>query len=216
MPMRLHRHPLSGHCHRVELFLDLLGLPYEKIDVDLGAGGQRRAAFLALNPFGQVPVLEDDGFVLADSTAILVYLATKHGGGRWLPRDPEGAGRVQRWLSQASGDLAFGPAAARLAKVFGAPVDLEAAHATAHRLLGRLEQHLATSGFLAGAEPTIADVALYAYTAHAPEGQVALDDYPRVREWLGRVEGLPGFVPMRRTAVAVPPRQAAPGEVSGA
>src|SRR5262249_24554505 len=103
MSIRLHRRPLSGHCHRVELMLDVLGLPYQKGDIDLASGEHKKAPFLALNAFGQVPVIEDDGFILSDSTAILVYLAKKYGGGQWLPSDPQGAARVQRWLSQASG-----------------------------------------------------------------------------------------------------------------
>ncbi|MFX4462445.1 glutathione S-transferase family protein, partial [Acinetobacter baumannii] len=76
--------------------------------------------FLALNPFGQVPVLDDDGTIIADSNAILVYLATKFGRTDWLPQDAKGAATVQRWLSVAAGDLAFGAAAARLITVFGA------------------------------------------------------------------------------------------------
>ena len=89
-PIRLHRMKLSGHCHRVELFLSLLGLPYETVDVDLAAGAHRQPAFLARNPFGQVPVIEDGALTLADSNAILVYLALRHAPGTWLPADPLG------------------------------------------------------------------------------------------------------------------------------
>lgn len=77
--MKIHHHPLSGHSHRVVLFASLLGVPHELVEVDLKAGAHKKPAFLALNPFGQVPVLEDDGTVIADSNAILVYLATKAG-----------------------------------------------------------------------------------------------------------------------------------------
>ena len=123
-PIRLHCHPLSGHVHRVELFLSLLGLPVEKIPVDLLRAEHKTAPFLALNAFGQVPVIEDGDVVLADSNAILVYLAmTYDSSGQWLPRDAVGAARVQRWLSIAAGPLAYGPAAARVAVVFGRPVD---------------------------------------------------------------------------------------------
>src|SRR5262245_50810905 len=79
-PLRLHRFLLSGHCHRVELLLALLELPCELVDVDLPHQEQKSARFLALNPFGQVPVLEDGERVLADSNAILVYLASAYGG----------------------------------------------------------------------------------------------------------------------------------------
>jgi glutathione S-transferase len=107
--IRLHRMALSGHCHRVELFLSLLRLPHELIDVDLAAGEHKSPAFLARNPFGQVPVLEDGDVTLADSNAILVYLEGRYAPGAWLPKEPLAAARVQRWLSVAAGPLAFGP-----------------------------------------------------------------------------------------------------------
>ncbi|HYH36965.1 MAG TPA: glutathione S-transferase [Azospirillum sp.] len=201
-PIRLYRHPLSGHAHRVELMLSLLGLPVERIDVDLKAGAHKRPEFLARNPFGQVPVIEDGDVTLADSNAILVYLAGRYDeAGRWLPRDPVAAARVQRWLSVAAGPLASGPASARLVMVFGAALDHERCKGVAAQLFAVLDRHLADSAFLAGDGPTIADVALYSYTAHAPEGGVALDAYPNIRTWLARVEALPGFVPMQRSAV---------------
>jgi len=199
MSIRLHRVALSGHSHRVELFLSLLGLPFTLVDVDIRAGEHKRPAFLAMNAFGQVPVLEDGEVTLADSNAILVYLASRHDAGRrWLPTDPVTAAQVQRWLSVAAGELAAGPAAARLIRLFGAPLDAERAAATAARLFGLLEAHLADRPFLAAATPTIADVALYAYTAHAPEGGISLAPYPHIRAWLARIEALPGFVPMVR------------------
>ena len=200
-PIRLHAHPLSGHVHRVELFLSLLGLPFEKVMVDFARADHKSAAFLALNPFGQVPVIEDGDLVLADSNAILVYLALTHDAdARWLPREPVGAARVQRWLSVAAGQLAQGPAAARVAVVFGRSQD-QAPRDAAARLFALMDQPLATQPFLAAANPTIADVAMYSYTAHAPEGGVSLTPYPHLRQWLARIEGLPGFVGMRRSAV---------------
>jgi glutathione S-transferase len=201
--IKLFRHPLSGHAHRVELLLSLLGLPSELVFVDLANRAHKQAEFLAISPFGQVPVIDDNGTVLSDSNAILVYLAQKYGKGRWLPTEPLAAAQVQRWLSVAAGQLAAGPATARLITVFGAPYNAEDAIARSHALLGVVEQQLGQSRFLAGSEPTIADVAGYTYIAHAPEGNVALVDYPNVRAWLGRIEALPGFVPMQRTAVGL-------------
>ena len=196
-PLRLHRFALSGHAHRAELMLSLLGLPFERIDVDLANKAHKSAAFLAINPFGQVPVLQDGDVTLADSNAILVYLAMKYGGDTWLPRDPLGAARVQRWLSVAAGLLAFGPAAARLAMLFKAPLNQAEAVARAHALFAVIEAELGAMPFITGDAPTIADVALYSYTAHAPEGGISLDAYPRLRAWLKRIEVLPGFVPMQ-------------------
>jgi glutathione S-transferase len=202
-PIRIHRHPLSGHSHRVELMLSLLGLVSERIDVDLSHGEHKRAPFLALNPFGQVPVLDDGGFVLADSNAILVYLAKRYGAEHWLPDGPVEAAAVQRWLSIAAGPLVSGPATARLVTVFGASYDAAAAIARSHDLLRILEAELHDRSFLVGVLPTIADVAIYTYVAHAPEGDVSLDGYPNVRAWLERIEKLPGFVAMQSTAVGL-------------
>jgi glutathione S-transferase len=202
-PIRIHRHPLSGHSHRVELMLSLLGLVSERIDVDLSQGEHKRAPFLALNPFGQVPVLDDGGFVLADSNAILVYLAKRYGAEHWLPDGPVETAAVQRWLSIAAGPLVSGPATARLVTVFGASLDAAAAIARSHDLLRILEAELRDRSFLVGVLPTIADVALYTYVAHAPEGNVSLDAYPNVRAWLERIEKLPGFVPMQSAAVGL-------------
>lgn len=200
--MKLYHHPLSGNAHRARLFLSLLALPHELVEVDLMAGAHKRPEFLALNPFGQVPVLEDDGVVIPDSVAILIYLAKKHGG-NWLPDDAEAAAAVQRWLSVTTGDLAFGPAAARLVTLFGAKLNPDEVIARAHTLLTRLEAHLDGRDWLVGTRPTIADVALYSYLSSAPEGNVDLTAYPRVKAFLARIEGLPGFVPFARNKVGL-------------
>jgi glutathione S-transferase len=202
-PIRLYRHPLSGHAHRVELFLSLLGLPVDLIDVDLKSGAHKKLEFLAKNPFGQVPVIEDGAITLSDSNAILVYLATRYGDASWLPRDAEGAAAVQRYLSLAAGEIARGPALARVINVFGLPLDRDAAQAVAKQLFAVLNEQLATRMFLAGSHPTIADVADYSYIAHAPEGGISLADYGNIRSWLGRIEALPGFVPMQVTKVGL-------------
>jgi glutathione S-transferase len=199
----LYRHALSGHCHRVELFTQLLGLPLTLVDVDLRQGEQRTEAFLKLNPFGQVPVIDDSGTVVTDSNAILTYLALRYAPEHWLPREPLAAARVQQWLSIAAGPLASSAAAARVVHVFKLPRDASPAVKEAHMLFKRMDSALALHGapWITGAAlPSIADLALYAYTAHAPEGGIALDDYPTLRAWLGRVEALPGFVAMQPTA----------------
>ncbi|RRV10428.1 glutathione S-transferase [Pseudomonas sp. v388] len=201
--IKLYRHPLSGHSHRVELMLSLLALPTELILVDLAKGEHKQPAFLAINAFGQVPVIDDDGTVLSDSNGILVYLAKKYGSGSWQPQDPLAEARIQRWLSVAAGQVAYGPAAARLITVFGAAFNADEVITRAHTLLKVMDTELADSPFLAGPEPTIADVANYSYIAHAPEGNVSLETYPNVQAWLQRIEALPGFVPMQRTVVGL-------------
>jgi len=184
----------------VELFLSLLGLPHELIDVNLAAREHKTPEFLAMNPFGQIPVLQDGALTLADSNAILIYLAQQYGEDSWLPDTPAVAAEMQRWFSLAAGPLAFGPAAARLAVQFHAPIDLPLAQSRAHALFAVMNEFLARQDFLTGARVGLADLAHYAYVAGAPEGGVALDDYPALRAWLTRIEALPGFVPMKRIA----------------
>jgi glutathione S-transferase len=183
--------------------LSLLDLPYEAIDVDLRAKQQKTDEFLRRNPLGLVPVIEDGATTVADSNAILVYLATRYDAtGRWYPREAAASARVQQWLSLAAGPLAFGPAAARVIKVFGAPLDWDRAAKIAGDLFGHLERHLESRDFLASEHPTIADVALYSYTAHVPEGGISLAPYAAIRGWLARIEALPRFVPMRKSPIA--------------
>lgn len=197
--LRLYWFPFSGHSHRAELMLSLLGLPFEKVVVNLPAREQKQADFLAKNAFGQVPVLEDGEFSIADSTAILVYLAKRYDAtGRWLPQEAALAAEVQRWLSVASGPLMQGPALARAAVVFRKQPD-PAACERAQQLLAILEAHLAKRDYFVGSGPTIADVALYTYCAHVPEGGVSLEPYAALRAWLARIEGLPGFVATRKS-----------------
>jgi glutathione S-transferase len=197
--MKLYDVALSGHAHRARLFLGLLGLDYQLIPVDLRNGEQHRPEFRALNPFGQVPVLDDDGVIVPDSNAILVYLAKKYRRTDWLPEDAEGAARVQRWLSVAAGQIAFGPCAARLVTLFGAAFDHQEVIARAHTILKLVEQSLTGRDWLAADHATIADVSLYSYVARAPEGDVDLSPYPQIRAWLKRVEALEGFVPFPET-----------------
>ncbi|EKT4458883.1 glutathione S-transferase [Pseudomonas putida] len=202
-PIKLYNFPKSGHAHRIELMLSLLNLPSELVFVDLAKGAHKQPDFLALNPFGQVPVIDDNGTVIADSNAILVYLAKKYDNGTWLPEEPAAAARVQRWLSVAAGPLAFGPAAARLVTVFGASFNTDEVISRAHTLLKVIDAELANTPFLAGSTPTIADIANYSYIAHAPEGNVSLEPYANVRNWLARIEALPRFVPMPRTVIGL-------------
>ncbi|SDR56748.1 glutathione S-transferase family protein [Paraburkholderia tuberum] len=195
-PIKLYTTLLSGHGHRVKLFLTLLDLPFEVIELNMKAGDNRKPEYLALNPFGQVPTIQDGELTLFDSNAILVYLAKRYGDASWLPDDPRGAAAVQRWLSLAAGQIAYGPCAARLVTVFGAPLDHQRAKQIAVKLFDVIDEELAGKPFVAGAHVTIADIAAHTYIAHAPEGGVSLQPYPNIRAWLQRVEALPRFIAM--------------------
>ncbi|MBP0588572.1 glutathione S-transferase [Paraburkholderia sp. LEh10] len=201
--MKLYYHPLSGHSHRARLFLSLLGIEHQLIEVDLAAAAHKSADFLKLNRFGQVPVLVDGDITISDSNAILVYLARKSGKTAWLPQTPALEAAVQRWLSVAAGEIAFGPAAARLITVFGAKYNADETIGRAHHILKLIDEELAARAFIVQPDPTIADVALYSYIARAPEGNVDLSFYPNVNAWLRRIEALPGFVEFQKTPVGL-------------
>src|SRR5690606_13282196 len=196
--VKLYSYALSGHAHRAALFLSVAGIAHELIDVDMPAGAHKQREFLALNAFGEVPVLDDDGVIIADSLAILVYAARKIGPSHWLPTDPVAEANVQRWLSVAAGKIAYGVCAARLITVFGAPFDATEVMERAHATLAIMEQTLAAQRWIARTdEPSIADIALYSYVERAPEGNVDLSGYPAIRAWLRQIESLPGFIPFR-------------------
>ena len=202
--MKLYHFPLSGHAHRARLFLSLIGADVEVIDVDLANGEHKLPDYLKLNRFGQVPVLVDGDTVVADSNAILVYTAKKFGRTDWLPEVPAAAAAIQRWLSVAAGQIAFGPAAARLITVFGAGFNADEVISRAHAVLAVINAELEGRSWIASLDkPSIADVALYSYVARAPEGNVDLSGYPEVNAWLARIEALPGFVPFQQTPVGL-------------
>ena len=203
MTLKLYYHPLSGHSHRVRLFLTLVNEPFELVGVDILRGEQKTNEFLKMNRFGQVPVLRDGDAVLADSNAILIYLAKKLGRHDWLPEDPMGAAAVQRWLSVAAGEVAYGVATARRIRISGPKPVPDEVLSRSYALLKVLDDELETRNWLAGASPTLADLAVYGYVARAPEGGIDLTVFPHVQSWLCRVESLPGFVPFAKTAVGV-------------
>lgn len=201
--MKLYYHPLSGHAHRAHLFLSLAGVEHELVLVDLAKGAHKQPDFLRLNPFGQVPVLDDGGVIVPDSLSIIVYVARKFGLTDWLPLEPVAAAAVQRWFSVAAGEIFYGPCAARLVTLFGRNFNAEEVIARAHAILARIEEELASRRFIAADSPTAADVALYSYISSAPEGNVDLSPYGHVGAWLRRIEALPGFVPFQKTAVGL-------------
>jgi glutathione S-transferase len=191
----LHGTELSGHCHRVELLLRMLGLPFRYVVAS--AAVRSSPEFHELNPLRQIPVLQDGDLTLADSNAILVYLAKRYApGSQWLPEEPVAAAQVQRWLSIAAGQVMYGPATARMVTLWNFPGDLKRAKQIAAALLRFMNHHLSSRSFLAAEHATIADLACYSYVAHAPEGGIPLGEHASVLAWLRRVEALPHFKPI--------------------
>ncbi|WP_417457986.1 glutathione S-transferase family protein [Kordiimonas sp.] len=197
--MKLYGTPLSGHAHRIVLALSFLGLKAEIVNVNLREGEHHADAFRAINPEGKVPVLVDGDVTIYESTAILTYLGTKYDDGTWLPRDPVLLAEVQKWFIWSASELAPGAARARITKLFGAPFDLVVAQEIGRAFLEKLNRSLDGRDFLVGDRATFADVAIYSYVAHAPEGGLPLEPYPHVQAWISRFEQLDGFVPMPKT-----------------
>ncbi|MBM9400820.1 glutathione S-transferase [Gluconacetobacter azotocaptans] len=186
--------PPSGNCYKVRLFAALAGIPLDIRNVDLAAGSHKTPEFTALNPWQQVPVLQDGEIVIWDSQAILVYLAEKHAKTAWWPTDPGARAHVVEWLSVSVNEIQHGPADARLVKKFNYPLRYDDAVTASMRTLAIIDRHLTHHAWLAGNRPTLADCAAYPYLALAPEGGISLDAYPALRQWLARVEALPGYI----------------------
>lgn len=210
--IRLYDYPLSGNCFKVRQLLAWLGLPCERVPVDFHPGRQHKsAAFLAeVNPLGQLPVIDDEGFVLRDAQAILVYLASRHdAAGRWYPDDPRLRGRIAMWFATAD-EITRTAAAARLHDAFGyAHLDVAACRRGAHAVFRVLDDHLAErasegEAWLAGPHATLADLACFPYAALAGEGGIALDAYPALRHWIWNFRHLPGFIGMSGIFAAAP------------
>ena len=195
--IKLYGTSLSGHCHRVEVLLRMLGIAHEYIESPASLSATEE--FGKLNPLRQVPVLVDGGLVLSDSNAIMVYLVKRYGAKTsWLSDDAVEAAQIQRWLSIAAGELRHGPASARMSSLWNMKGEIHPvrAHEIAEKLLTVMDNHLTGRDYLATSNPSIADLACYSYVAHAPEGRISLAPYPEVRKWLARIEALPHFHPM--------------------
>ena len=203
--LKLYDHPLSGNCFKVRQMLAWLGVAYETVPVDFHPGrAHKSAAFIAnVNPLGQIPVIDDHGFVLRDAQAILVYLASRHDAQhRWYPHDPKLRGQVAMWLAMAD-EITRTASAARLHDALGYHhLDIDACRSGARAVFRVVDDHLAEQAsaglrWLASAPgPTIADLACFPYVALAGEGGIALDEFPALRNWVWDFRHLPGFIGM--------------------
>jgi glutathione S-transferase len=202
--IRLYDYELSGNCYKLRLLMHWLGLACERIPVDFHPGRAHKSeTFLhTVNPLGQLPVLDDDGFVLRDAQACLVYLASRYdAGGHWYPDDARMRGHIQLWLAAAD-DLSRSISAARLHYSFGTPADIAACERLGHATLQLLddtlaEHHCHGRSWLAGGDmPSIADIACFPYAALAGEARLDLRRYPALQAWIHAMRHHPGFIAM--------------------
>ncbi|MCY3663903.1 MAG: glutathione S-transferase family protein [bacterium] len=202
--IKLYDYLLSANCYKARLLLSMLDVPHELVPIEFYPRREHEsAAFKKINPLGHIPVIDDDGFILRDAHAILMYLACKYDGGRdWYPTgDPRLLGEVASWLQFADGTAATA-SAARLCINFGYDFDLEACQAGAHRLFRVLDEHVwfreqeGLSWVASAAAPTVADMALFPDVALSEEGGISREDYPALRRWTERIQRLGGFIDM--------------------
>jgi glutathione S-transferase len=194
----LYNSPVSGNCYKVRLLLAHLGIPYERRDVDI-LDRTNREDIAALNPSQRVPTLVlDPDRSLGESGAILWYFGE---GTPWVPDDAFERAQMLQWMFFEQYDHEPAIAVVRFWVAYsGRPEaysgSLEERTAAGHRALRAMDRHLGGREFLVGSGPTLADLALYAYTHVAHEGGFELEPYPEVRAWLDRVAALPGHVPI--------------------
>ncbi len=196
---RLYDYLPSGNGYKVRLLLTLLGLPFERVELDIDRAETRTAAYLAKNPNGRIPALElENGEVLAESNAILFYLAD---GTPYLPDDRWLRVQVLQWMFFEQYSHEPYVAVARyflqhLEMTEARRVLLAEKQDKGRAALAVMEDHLAPRTYFVGERTTIADLALYAYTHVADEGGYDLEPYPAVRAWLARVTAEPGHIPI--------------------
>jgi glutathione S-transferase len=209
--IKLYDYELSGNCYKVRLLLHLLGQPFERIELDFYPGREHKSPwFLAINPLGQLPVLDDAGFILPDAQAILVHLASRYDpAGRWYPGDPDTQGQIAAWLRFAE-SLTGTVGAARLHDTIFYALDVAAARAAAHVLFRELDEHLwfaeqqGQPWLCSRSHPTIADIACFPYVMLSEEGGIARLPYPAIRRWTDRLKGIPRFTLMSGIFGAAP------------
>jgi glutathione S-transferase len=196
--MLLYNSQVSGNCYKVRLLLAHLGLEYERQEVDVVDRSNRAELLGELNPALRVPTLVlDDGRPLAESNAILAYLAE---GATYLPEDRYERGQVLQWLFFEQYSHEPNIAVVRFWVAYsGAPPpeeEVEPRRRAGYAALDAMERHLSGRAYLVGERYTIADIALYAYTHVAHEGGFHLTGYPAIRAWLERVAKQPAHVPI--------------------
>lgn len=197
--LKLYDNDESRNGYKVLLLLTQLKTPFERIEVDIFKGASRTPEFLAKNPFGRIPALElEDGTVLAESCAILWYLAE---GTPYLPDEKLARADVLRWMFFEQNAHETNVAEARFI-VRHPEIDPSRANhilpekqRRGHAALKSMDEHLARNDFFAAGRYTIADIALYGYTSVADQGGFDLSQYPAVQAWLARVAAQPGFIP---------------------
>lgn len=203
--IELYDYELSGNCYKIRLMLSVLNIQYKSNNIEFYPSEEHKSDdFLKINPLGQLPVISDNGFVLRDAQAILIYLSTKYDkNGSWYPtNDPKKVGMISQWLAFADSITGSASAARLHDTFFYTNFDIEKCRATAHSLFRILDEHLyfqeqlGNSWVCEGKNPTIADIACFPYVVLSEEGGVSRISYPAIRRWIDRFKRIEGFIIM--------------------
>ena len=192
--IRVHATMGSVNGYKVRILLAMLELPFEMVDIDMRGGEHKREPFLSLNPFGQMPAMQDGDFTIADSHACLVYLARRYDrSNRWLPIDAEGEAKVAEWLSKSANEVHQGPWLKRAKVRRPEAITLPDAEIDARcdHVLAIMDRHLASRQWLALGHPTIADVSCFGPISILKLSGYDSDKWPSVTRWLADFRGLP-------------------------
>lgn len=195
--IRVHATKASINGYKVRLLLSILKVPYELVELDMYAGEHKREPFLTLNPFGQMPALQDGAFTIADSHACLVYLARKYDPkGHWLPADAEGEAKVAEWLSKSANEVHQGPwmKRAKIRRPDAIKLSDEEIDARCDHVLGIMDRHLADCAWLALSDPSIADLSCFAPISMLKVSNYDTDKWPNITRWLNAIRKLPGAI----------------------
>ncbi len=197
MSLRLYGRYTSGNTYKTRLALSLMEIPYEFVVIERkGHILQRTPELMRGNSRGLMPKLDVDGRVIWDSVAILVYLARRFGGERWVPIDPDGMSEVVQWLALAGNEVLFGVASSRSIPAGRRQGDLEKTRALGHMALRTMEDRLARQDWLALDRMTIGDCACFPHVAVCHEGGISLAEYPGIRRWINQIMSLPNYIEM--------------------
>ena len=190
--LKLYDHPLSGNCYKVRLLLNQLRVKYQKVPVDIFKAEHKTEEFARLNPNMKIPVIDDDGFIMWESNAILLYLVKKYSPNRFISDDPADYGHIVQWLifGKTSVDPNF--AIVRYYKKFLTAGQYDKnefmkLQSNCHTILDQLNKHFLSNEFIAG-RYSVADIACYPYIKLSEEAEIKLINYSSVRKWISNLE----------------------------
>lgn len=195
--IRVHSTMGSVNGYKVRILLSMLKLPFEMVNIDMPGGEHKREPFLSMNPFGQMPAMQDGDFTIADSHACLVYLARKYDkANRWLPVDAEGEAKVAEWMSKSANEVHQGPwmKRAKIRRPEAIKLSDEEIDARCDHILKLMDRHLASRRWLALDHPTIADVSCFGIISILKVSNYDTDKWPNVTRWMGDFRKLPGAI----------------------